>query len=453
MKKKKLGPFMALFYLLFLAFILFGPFYFIEHRLKDDAKDINDEKGHWKGVITLWDYPRLDITNGTRYGWITSKIKQFEKENPGVYIELKPIDWKSGPIEIETAVKMRTYPDIAPVGSDFTVIAQNVLEPIDRYLSATEINSYKTQALSAVRYNEKTWGFPWMMTTYTMILNMDLFHEKGLRPPQDGNWTYDEFVETLKKLTYDKDGDGENDVYGFHSFIGLNDYNTWGILLSDGAEIFDKDGLHYAFYDRRAKGGLKKLADLKLVHKVTPDDFGENTEAQAWESFYKEKKIAVYPTGTWAINVLRNLQKQGKGFNFTVANYPIGKKGVPVAIAKTTSAYGIFKQEDQEKLEMCVKFLKFISQDKYQKELNRLGVFPVKKNIGEIYKEDRIMNTIEKSLAYTQSVPPHPNWLTIEGFIQSQIRQVLLGNKSIEEALRDAKKKIETYNKMTNGDS
>ncbi|WZL72113.1 extracellular solute-binding protein [Clostridiaceae bacterium 35-E11] len=448
MKKKKFGPLMALLYLLLIAFILFGPFYFINHRTKDGVNERKDQKGNWKGVITLWDYPRLDITNGTRYGWIASKIKQFEKENPGVYIELKPIDWKSGPIEIETAVKMKTYPDIAPVGSDFTVIAQNVLEPIDRYLSDNEINNYKTQALSAVRYNEKTWGFPWMMTTYTMILNMDLFHEKGISPPQEGDWTYEEFVEILKKVTWDKDGDGENDVYGFNSFIGENDYNTWGILLSDGAEVFDKNHLYYRFYDERAAKGLKKLADLKLIHKVTPNNFGENTEAQAWESFYKEKRVAVYPTGTWAINVLRNLQNQGKGFNFTVANYPIGEKGVPVSIAKTTSAYGIFKQEDSEKLQMCVNFLKFITQDKYQKELNRLGVFPVKKSVGEIYKEDRIMHHIEKSLAYTQSVPSHPNWLTIEGVIQSQIRQVLLGNKAIEDALKDAKKKIQTYNEM-----
>ncbi|QEK11580.1 extracellular solute-binding protein [Crassaminicella thermophila] len=445
MRNKKYSPYRLFLCLLLCAFIIFGPFYFIENRPENKVEDVKETK--WRGVITLWDYPHLDVKNGTRFGWILGKIKKFERENPGVYIELKPLDLKTGPYEIETAIKTKTYPDIAPVGADFTVIHQNILEPVDSYLTKEELNDYRPQSLAAVRYNGKIWGFPCMMTTYTMFLNLDLFHEKGVNPPKDGNWTYDEFVNTLKELTYDKDGDGENDIYGFNSFIGENDYNTWGILLSDGAKIFDKN-LVYKFYDKKAVSGLKKLTDLKLKYKVTPKNFGQNTEREAWESFYKEKKVAVYPTGTWAVNVLNKLRNEGKGFEFAIANYPIGKKGTPVSICKNTSAYGIFKQEDKEKLNMCVKFLKFISQEKYQKELYRLGAFPVKKSVGEIYKNDRIMSTIEKNLVYTQNIPHHPNWLKIEGILQSQIRQVLLEEKSIQDAINDAKRKIMTYNEI-----
>lgn len=425
------------------AFIIFGPFYFIDHRPTEDAKTVDEDE--FKGVITFWDYPHLDITKGTRFGWILSKIKKFERENQGVYIQFKSLN---DPVEIETAIKTGTQPDIGPVANDFSVVSKGVLEPVDEYLSKEEWNDYKEQALKSVQYDGKTWGFPWMMTTYTMLLNIDLFNEKGVEIPKDGDWTYDEFVESLKQLTYDKDGDGKVDVYGFHSFIGSNDYNIWGILLSDGAKIFDRKTFEYKFNDKKAMSGIKKFTDLKTVHKVTADDFGESSEGKAWESFYKEKRVAVYPSGTWAINVLEKLREKGQGFEFDVANYPVGQKGTSVSICKNTSAYGIFKQEDEKKLKMCVKFLKFLSKDEYQEELVKLGGFPVKKSIGEIYEDHYIMSKIEKSLEHTESIPRHPKWSMIEDVIQSQIRQVLMKNKSVKDAIKDAEMKIRTYNKI-----
>ena len=441
MEKRRHRPFTLFLCLILCAFIILGPIYFIEYSHVKNHKSPKDMETNWKGVITLWDYPRLDSSNGTRFGWINRIIKDFERAHPGVYIELKPMDWSTGPMELETAIQTKSYPDMAPVGSDYSIIGQNVLEPLDEYLSPEILSNYRTHAIEAVRYNRQIWGIPWMMTTYTMFLNLELFHEKGIRPPEKGNWTYEEFVETMKALTYDRDGDGKNDVYGFHSFIDLNDYNCWGILLADGAEFFNEEK-DYKFNDKRAISGLKKLADLKLVHKVTPESLGKNSENEAWDLFSNQKKVAVYPTGTWAINVLNNLRYEGKGFEFGVANYPIGEKGVPVPMAQSVAAYGIFKQQDKEKLKMCVKFLQFISQEKYQKELYRLGVFPVNKNVGEIYKNDSMMGLIENSIAYTKGIPDHPQWLTIDGLIQSQIRQVLLELKTPEEALRDAEMKI-----------
>ncbi|MBF8983354.1 extracellular solute-binding protein [Lutibacter sp. B2] len=439
---------MSLFIILLCIFIMAGPFVFIYFKPYVEGK-IEHKKEDWKGIITFWDYPRVDIVSGSNYGWIVSKIKKFEKENPGVYIDLKPIGFDSGPIEIETAIRTKTYPDIAPVGADVGIICQNILEPVDAFFTQEEKQDYKKQALDAVSEHGSIWGFPCMMSTYTMILNMDLFNEKGVRPPQNGQWTYSEFVDTLKKLTYDQDGDGHNDVYGFNSFIGPNDYNIWGILLSDGAKVFDPN-LKYKFYGKSAESGLQKLADLKLKYKVTPSDFGENSESKAWKSFCEEKKVAVYPTGTWAINALSKLQQKGEGFEFEIAKYPIGGKGDSVSVAKITSAYGIFKQEDKEKLQVCVKFLKFLSQDKYQKELTKIGMFPVKKSVGEIYQDNRFMNRIEKSLEDAQNIPMHSNWVEIEGFIQSQIRQVLLKDKRVNKALEDAKTKIFMYQKMNN---
>lgn len=424
-----------------IIFIISWPIYTIFFHKGDVDENKEENIDDWKGIIKIWDYPRLNVNTGSRYGWIQSKIRKFERDNPGVYIELEPIDWKKGPVKLEVAMNTGNLPDIAPLTNDLIYKGYEMLEPVDVFFDKRERQSFKIQALNAVKYNNRMIAVPSMMTTYAMYINLDLFTEKGVEPPIDGNWTYDEFIEKMKKLTYDGDKDGNIDHYGFTSFIKPNYYNVWGILLSDGAKIMS-DG-NYTFYGKSAKSGLDKLVDLRNKYKVTPSDFGVTNENEAWKMFYKDQSIAVYPTGSWAIRVLQNRISNGEGFNFAVANYPIGDKRIPVSLSNNVSSYGIFKQENKGKLNMCVKFLKFLTQDKYQRELNELGMFPVKRNITDLYEDNPLMRKFEDSLSYTIVTPNHRKWKDIDRILQNQIRLALLGKKSTEEAIEEARRQVE----------
>jgi multiple sugar transport system substrate-binding protein len=402
-----------------------------------------EKKIEWKGIITIRDYPRLDMTTGHKYSWITKKIKEFERNNPGVIIDFKPLDPQFGHIELNTAIKTNSCPDIAPIGSDFQIISSGALEPLDEYLNKDEINNYKPKAISAVKYENKIWGIPYMMETHCLFLNQDLFNERGVKLPNEGNWTYEEFVETLKQLTYDKNGDDKIDVFGFNSYIKPNSYSTWGILLSDGGKILDYKTDEYIFFGERAVSGLKKLIDLKLVHNVTPQDFGINNAAEAWRSFAIDKKVAVYPGKSSLISVLRLLNSRGKGFNIGIANYPIGEADIPISSGNMVTAYGIFKQEDKKKLEMCVRFLMYLTDDESQRELYKQGAFPVKRDIENIYKNDEIMSKLQKTLSNSNTIGLHRDWNIIDDILQTQIRMALLSKKTPEEAIKAAKEKID----------
>ncbi len=443
MMRIKYRPFTLFLCLALIVFILFAPHILMKPHIDELVDKIFVKEIQWKGVITVRDYPRLDSTTGYKYSWIMRKIKEFEKANPGVFIEFKPLDSESGRMELNNAIKTNSSPDIAPVGSDFEMISKGVLEPLDKYLVREEIDKYKLNAISAVKYDDKIWGIPYMMETYCVFLNLELFDQRGVEPPKDGNWSYDEFIKTVKELTYDKNGDGEADIYGFNSYIRSNAYNAWGILLSDGGEIIDIKNGKYNFYGENAVSGLRKLADLKLIHRVTPEDFGINSPSQAWRSFAVDKKVAVYPGKTSFVNVLKRLNSLGKGFNFGVVNYPIGKAGIPVSSGNSVSAYGIFKQQDEEKLKMCVKFLKHLTDDEGQKELYKQGVFPVIKNVGAIYNNDELMKNIEKSLPYSKPIGIHSNWSQIDDILQNQIRMAIIGKKSPKDAIKNAKERID----------
>lgn len=424
--------------ILLLIFILSWPIYIWFISIKGEL--VNREEEKWNGIITMWDYPRLDINKGTRYTWITRIIKDFERKNPGVYIQLEPIDWEKGHLKLEAALKTGNLPDIAPIGSDYEFMKDDTLETLDNYIENKDIFRY--QALKAVTNENKIWGVPFLMTTYGMYLNMDLFNKKGVDAPIDGNWTYGEFIEKMKKLTYDSDGDGDIDNYGFTSFIDYNKYNLWGIILSDGASIININNDSYAFKDDRALSGLNKVIDLKEKYKVTPKSFGLDNEKESWTRFYKDKNIAAYPTGSWAVSVLNKLRRKGEGFNFKVVNYPIGDNKLPVVMNNTVAAYGITKQSDKRKLKMCIKFLEHITNKENQRRLKDLGVFSVREDINDMYVNDENMNTLNRALSYSISIPKHDDWNDIDRILQNQIRLAIIGEKTAEEALEDSEYQI-----------
>lgn len=443
MKRIKYRPFTLFLCLALIVFILFAPHFLIKPQIDELVDKIFKKDIEWKGIITVTDYPRLDVETGYKYSWIMKKIKIFEKNNPGVIIDFKPLDPEFGHVELETAINTNSCPDIAPVGANYEIISKKVLEPLDKYYDKDKIGKYKPYVMEAIKYDNTIWGFPYMMESYCLFLNLDLFSERGIEAPKDGNWTYEEFVKVLKELTYDKNGDGKVDVFGFNSYVKANSYNTWGILLSDGGEIVNYRTGKYNFSGKKAVSGLKKLADLKLVHMVTPEKFGTNSPMEGWRSFAIDKKVAVYPGKVSLINALKVLNNRGKGFNFGVANFPIGQAGIPISPGNTVTAYGIFRQEDEKKLEMCVKFLEYLTNDESQKSLYKQGVFPVKKDIGNIYNNDKMMSEIEKNSLDLPLIGIHSNWGLIDDVLQSQIRMAILGKKTPEEAIKSANKNIQ----------
>src|SRR5690606_12127053 len=97
-----------------------------------------------------------------------------------------------------------------------------LLEPLDRYLDEpipdgegkTWREDIHPSILKAVQWQRSTYSFPWYKEGFVILLNMDLFAEAGVDFPTDGQWTWDEFMESMKALTQDRDGDGRIDTYG-----------------------------------------------------------------------------------------------------------------------------------------------------------------------------------------------------------------------------------------------
>ena len=153
-----------------------------------------------------------------------------------------------------------------------------------------------------------------------MYLNLDIFKEKGVDPPP-ANWTYDQFVEIAKQLTFQR-ANGDK-IYGYTGGIDPGLVNTWPFILNDGSLPLSTDNTKYTFNTPEGISGLQKLVDLAQKHKVTPPDFGAQTVDDIMSSFKDKKLVAMYsePCGSSGY--------RAANLNFDVVAMPTGKTGKP----------------------------------------------------------------------------------------------------------------------------
>lgn len=409
--------------------------------------------GPWTGTITIWDAPRWPDANDDKYHWIKAKIAEFEKLNPGVKIELVQVPWKELPDKLSVAIAGKAWPDIAPVdvsggGVKLSDIEQGVVEALDSFFTKEELDDFYPAAKEAYTYKGKLYGIPTSMSVHALMLNLDIFKERGVEPPKDGKWTYEEFVETLKKLTFDRVKDGKTTkVYGFSTYILKNYYEAWPFLYMDGGRPLSPDGKEYTFDSPEAISGLKKLADLKFVYKVTPPDMGGSDVGGTFKAFAApdQRTVAIEPWNSWAIATLRN-HKTYK-MNFMVAEYPTGKTGKPVTISGA-GGWVVFAQKDKAKLNMVVKFAKFLSKTEEQVTFAKnYGTFPALKSAAKAdpFADNPQMKRAQAMLEHAVTIPKVANWSQIDDRIQAQLQLVFNGEKTPEQALKDARKEVEDF--------
>lgn len=405
----------------------------------------------WKGTITIWDAPRWRDANDNQYHWMERKIAEFEAANPGVKIEMIKVPWAELAEKLNIAIAARDWPDMAPIDiSGGTVkldhIEQGVLEPIDSFFTKDELADFFPASLEGYTYKGKIWGVPQTMTVHALLLNLEIFRERGVKPPVNGRWTWDEFVDKMKKLTFDRDGDGKIDVYGFSTYVLKGYHEMFPMLFMDGASWFDEGG-NWNLNSAKAVSALKKIAALKFEHKVTPQTMGTADVGGTFQAFAnpQQRTVAVEPWASWAIATCLTSPKYKT--DFMVAEYPIGERGKPITIGGT-GGFVVFKQKDKGKLEMLMKFVKTITTTADQIEFAKnYGTFPTRKSAqqAEPFADIPQMAFAAKMMEHAITVPRHKEFLQIDDRLQAELQLVLNGEKTPEKALDDAYQAIKRY--------
>lgn len=120
--------------------------------------------------------------------------------------------------------------------------------------------------------------------------------------------------------------------------------------------------------------------------------------ADSLSLFVNDRRATVMLGGSNIIYTLRRLQSQGKGFEFAI--HPVINENGYGLYTDQIAAFGLHNSIDSlDKEEICVLFLKGMLEEEHQRKLTNIGMFPVIKDINNLYEDDEAMTILEKSLA------------------------------------------------------
>lgn len=252
----------------------------------------------YKGVLNLWGLG-YNANNG-REGSYDNAIAQFMADNPDIKVEITGYPANDeGITKLTVALQAGQGIEIFRLASDRLplYVRDDLVEAIDPYLTAADKADILLNVLDVTRLKDgKAWAWPLWVVPMGIYVNKDVFAEVQVPlPPR--NWTWDQFVDAAKKTTF-KRANGEQ-VYGFTGFIDPGVNVTWGLWMNEdpSVRVIGKDG-RFGFNNPKAYSGLQRFADLALVHKVTPLDFGAQRDADVKCGFQnKQYAMIVDATG------------------------------------------------------------------------------------------------------------------------------------------------------------
>lgn len=252
-------------------------------------------------------------------------IPAFEKAHPNIKIRtITDLGNTNYDAKLLTLIAGKIPPDLIHVTqANFPFYAvKDVVLPLDDFMRedpSFSVDQYYPQVVNELRYKDRLLGLPSDFSTIVFLYNQDLFDKLGIPYPKEG-WTWDDFLETAKKLTMDTDGDGHTDVYGFYNNNAYNRWPAW-IWMNDG-NIMSPEMNRCTMDTPEAIGGMQFYVDLSRKHRVAPTP-AQNL-GQDFQDMFASERVAMIADSRFAYK--RFLKKRGLKFRWDVAPMPTGRQ-------------------------------------------------------------------------------------------------------------------------------
>ncbi|BAS27878.1 ABC transporter substrate-binding protein [Limnochorda pilosa] len=198
-------------------------------------------------------------------------------------------------------------------GDFLRYVSNGILEPMDTYLTASQVEDLVPVARDKATVNGRIYGVPVELEPLAVFYDKDLFEEKGLAVPQ----SWDELVRVAQALTTpERFGlviEPAADFYQLFTF--------YPFLWSAGGDVMDEGWTQARIASPESVAALQFWSDLVNVHGVSPKSqpAAANDVTMLGSGFG-----AMQVTGMWAVKILK---EQYPDFNYGVFPVPPKERG------------------------------------------------------------------------------------------------------------------------------
>jgi len=408
-----------------------------------------------KILIQFWDFPRLPAVNE----WLEDAIERYMEENPHVFIDYTRLSWGKGGERLDIAAFAGRPPDVAGAVLQVKYVEAGLLAAVDPYLDEpaeenpeiTYREDIHSTILESVQWDGKTWSFPWYKEAFVMVLNPEIFEERGVALPENGQWTWDELLEKMHKLTFDRDGDGETDVYGVGFNTGPEKWEAYSFLFAEGMRILSDDGRRILLDSEETRAGIGRLLQLEYEEEVALPGAGGIQDDTTWSAFSgRERRLATTCQALWSINAVKTQNERLAEFRqkdpdaedlpepleIRTALFPKMPGHPQVMASYGVGSLMVFdRPHDPRRTEEAARFARYLALEAGQEINHEAGLFPSRVSTGNLFEGNPSYETIWPYIADAHSPPIHPAWTQLDQVISSHLQLILLRRIGLDEGV------------------
>ena len=376
-------------------------------------------------------------------GIITTMIDRFNAENPDLRVDVNVVAWPGYP-QLTAQMAARDPPDLVTmhegVISDYA--AKGLLEPVDSYLSAASIapDSFTDAARRGVTIGGHIYGLPWDTHGGLFHVNTALFAKAGLM--RGGKpvlpTSADELLAQARQFEQ-----RTGKPYLIHSMVGDPAYaarNVYSYMMAQGAVLFP-DPKHIRL---ATPEGVRVVA---FFRQINAEHLGTlNMDTPAAIAAFMSGEGGIYPTGTWMIGSFETeAETPGRPLYRSYAVFPYPRLwGERIEYVSGHSWVVPTRKRTSEQRAAIARFFRFMAAHNY--DWARTGHIPAFKAVLEDPRFKALPHRAD--IAPLASIgQPLPSYVqrqnAIEGLVGEEAAAAFNGQKSPEQALRDAERRVD----------
>jgi ABC-type glycerol-3-phosphate transport system substrate-binding protein len=281
------------------------------------------------------------------------------------------------------------------------------------------------------RVDGNLYFLPYSWNNMVIYYNKDMFDAAGLPYPAD-DWTREEFLQTAQALTDDRDGDGNNDQFGFAG-SGGGLFTTIPWILANGTNIVTDDFCATNLTDPQVIEAIQFNYDMTYEYEVAPAP-GVLTDATLQ---FINGDVAMFGGGRWPIMQLF----QEDFMNFDIALWPGNPDQTTIY---GVDGFGIFRSS--ENVPAAWEFLKAMSSAEAQEILvgtedSPLGNIPSSRSVAAEISQfppenyEIFYGSLDGNVVL---VPSPPRFNELESIFMRYYNQIMADEISVEDAMNAA---------------
>ncbi|OAB58487.1 ABC transporter substrate-binding protein [Phormidium willei BDU 130791] len=362
-------------------------------------------------------------------------IETFEAENPELEVRWIDVPWSAMKARILTSVSARTAPDLVNLNPGFAALlaGRGAWLNLDESISEEVRSQYLENIWDASRFEGRSFGIPWYLTTRITIYNEALLAEAGIEePPQ----TYEALATVAQQVRE------ETGKYAFFVTFAANDSGeVLESLVQMGVQLLNDDG----------------TAAFNSPEGVAAFDYWRRLYQEGWlprEVLTQghQRAIELYQAGELA------LVATGPQFFQTITNNAPDIAAVSRAAPQITGETGkisvavmnVLIPRDTVNPEGAIAFALFLTNPDNQLAFSQAAnTLPSTRETlnhryfqelgpnAEPVDEARIISAEQLERAEVL-IPPQSNVNDLQEILYDNLQAVLLGQKTTEAALADA---------------